>query len=695
MPERLGGKTHSGGKPRKRRSLGARRRRQFEKLEDRRLLAVVATDFESIDSTDFTIGTGSETAQFAGDAFSGRVGVGHLYRSGVRAWMVDVGGTGTIDFSGSADSISMWARLRNNATTGSLVITAFDLDDQSVGSATFTDASAPFAEVTFTGMVSRIDFVNTTDQMISIDDFTADITAIPVNAQPTFTAADPPSVLEDASTPAINGFATFDPGDPSESGQSVVGYTVANVSNPGLFATGPFVSTSGTLTYTLNPDAFGSSTFTLTVQDDGGTSNGGVDLSDPQTFTITVNPINEAPTFDLQDDITVMEDAGMQMVSDYASNFDPGPREDGSSASSQVIHDEGANGTVDPLSADNNSPTDLGTLARGSNLLSGLIESAKTIGNVDVVTFEIAAGFELDGLFVLNYDYVTPPGDPGERNAFLAIDDAATFPYDADGLDINTNPSFDETLFIGGTVFGLDDLPAAGGGNILPRAGTVTGSGFTGPLSAGVYTFYIQQTGPANTYTLDFQVSEISQQQTVSAYTVSNVSDPTLFASGPQIDVDGNLIFTPAADSFGSATFDVVVQDSGGTSDGGVDTSAIQSSTITITSANDAPVFTANDPPAVLEDSSNQTVSGFIVSFEAGPADEASQQLLGYNVVSVGNPDLFATQPSIDLFGELTYTPADNAFGTSAFVVTALSACGTDNGRVDTSEQQTFSITVT
>ena len=37
--------------------------------------------------------------------------------------------------------------------------------------------------------------------------------------------------------------------------------------------------------------ANGSATLTLTLKDDGGTANGGVDTSAPQTFTITMNPI--------------------------------------------------------------------------------------------------------------------------------------------------------------------------------------------------------------------------------------------------------------------------------------------------------------------------------------------------------------------------------------------------------------------
>ena len=51
------------------------------------------------------------------------------------------------------------------------------------------------------------------------------------------------------------------------------------------------------LTYTAAPNATGTATITVALQDNGGTANGGVDTSAPQTFTITVTPVNDAPVF--------------------------------------------------------------------------------------------------------------------------------------------------------------------------------------------------------------------------------------------------------------------------------------------------------------------------------------------------------------------------------------------------------------
>ena len=64
------------------------------------------------------------------------------------------------------------------------------------------------------------------------------------------------------------------------------------------------------LTYTPAANAFGTATITLDLKDNGGTANGGVDTSAPQTFTITVNNVNQPPSFTKGADQTVLEDAG-------------------------------------------------------------------------------------------------------------------------------------------------------------------------------------------------------------------------------------------------------------------------------------------------------------------------------------------------------------------------------------------------
>jgi len=111
-----------------------------------------------------------------------------------------------------------------------------------------------------------------------------------INQAPTFTAVNPPAVVENSGAQSVANFATFNAGSAGESSQTVLAYHLTDVSNPSLLTSFPSVSTNGTLTYTPADNVSGITTFSIDVQDNGGTANGGQDTSAAQTFTITVLP---------------------------------------------------------------------------------------------------------------------------------------------------------------------------------------------------------------------------------------------------------------------------------------------------------------------------------------------------------------------------------------------------------------------
>ncbi len=339
---------------------------------------------------------------------------------------------------------------------------------------------------------------------------TVAVTITPINDAPSFTATDPPSVNEGSGTHAVPGWASFDPGPNNESPQAALQYQVSAIVNPALFAIAPMVDASGTLSYELAANANGTSSFSVAVRDDGGTAGGGIDLSATQSFTISVNAVNAAPSFVVGGDVANNEDAGPQVLAGWATAIDD--------------------------------------------------------------------------------------GDPEQTQAL---------------------------------------------------------------------TFVVT----ANTH-------------------------PTLFATGPTLDaISGDLSFTTAADANGSATITWQLSDDGGTANGGSDTSAAYSFTVTITAVNDAPSFTANDPPRVNEDSGSHSVPGW-ASFDPGPADEAAQVALDYLVSDIGNPALFTAPPAVDASGTLSYTLAASISGSSSFKVAVRDNGGIANGGVDLSATQTFTLTV-
>ena len=65
-----------------------------------------------------------------------------------------------------------------------------------------------------------------------------------------------------------------------EAGQTLT-FAVTGNTNPALFSAAPAVASNGALTYTSAPNAFGTATITLVLQDNGGIANGGVNTSAP------------------------------------------------------------------------------------------------------------------------------------------------------------------------------------------------------------------------------------------------------------------------------------------------------------------------------------------------------------------------------------------------------------------------------
>jgi sugar lactone lactonase YvrE len=115
------------------------------------------------------------------------------------------------------------------------------------------------------------------------------IEVAPVNDAPSFTVGPDQVVLEDSGLQAVPGWATrISAGPANESGQLLT-FVVSNDNNA-LFAAQPAVTPDGTLLFEPAPDAYGSAEVTVQLQDDGGTVNGGLDTSSPQTAVITVLP---------------------------------------------------------------------------------------------------------------------------------------------------------------------------------------------------------------------------------------------------------------------------------------------------------------------------------------------------------------------------------------------------------------------
>jgi hypothetical protein len=154
------------------------------------------------------------------------------------------------------------------------------------------------------------------------------------------------------------------------------------------------------------------------------------------------------------------------------------------------------------------------------------------------------------------------------------------------------------------------------------------------------------------------------------------------------------LSFTPAADANGSSVVSVTLKDSGGTLNGGSDTSETVTFTITVNPVNDPPEFTPGDDVTVGEDSGLYSAP-WATGIRPGPitATDELSQIVTFTVTS-DNAGLFALTPTITSSGVLSFTPAANANGSAVVSVTLKDSGGTLRGGLDTSETVTFTLTV-
>jgi hypothetical protein len=374
------------------------------------------------------------------------------------------------------------------------------------------------------------------------------------------------------------------------------------------------------LSYTPAANGNGTATVTVTLKDNGGTANGGNDTSPPQTFTITVTAVNDAPSFTKGVNQTVNEDAGAQTVNNWATGISPGPADE-----------------------------------------SGQTVAFQVTGNTNAALF--SAGPAISSTGVLTY---TPAADAfGSASVTINLKDNGGVANG--GVDTSAQQSF--TI----TVSAVNDAPSfTAGANQSVNEDAA-------PQSIANWATNISR-GPAN---------ESAQALT---FIVTN-NNNALFSGQPGVSATGTLTYFTLADASGTATVTVTLQDSGGTANGGVATSPSQTFTITVAPVNDSPFFNKGADQTVNNNAGMQTVANWATSISPGPSDE-SAQTVAFQITGNSKPGLFSTAPAVSPTGTLTYQPAANQGGTAAITVQLKDNGGTANGGLDTSTAQTFNITV-
>jgi hypothetical protein len=409
-----------------------------------------------------------------------------------------------------------------------------------------------------------------------------------------------------------------------------------------LFSLGPSVSDNGTLSFSVAANGNGLATYVLSAQDNGGTSNGGIDTSFPfsgfyesswslgswacsahscsQRFSIVIEPVNDHPLFELGiDPGDVWEDsAGPRLIHRVAYDIFPGPADESPQTLTFVVSVEEGNDLFEFTPEISSNGTLNFTLAPSVYGVATLVIHAVDDGGVERGGDDTSP----TQTFYLDVKYVN------HAPLFTMSSDNLTVLEDAE--------AYEKVDFATGISEGLDN----------------------------------------------------EDWQNVT-FVVKQASGPTgLFESAPSITPEGVLTFKVKQHQWGTASCSIVLEDDGGTEREGKNVSVKQVLVIDVKSVNDAPTFnlTASVVRANQNTKGTITYPRFAFNMSKGAPNEFAQ-VLTFNVVQTGgNTTMFDVQPAINPGnGALTFTLAVDECGEAQFAVTLEDDGGTVDGGINVS----------
>lgn len=490
-------------------------------------------------------------------------------------------------------------------------------------------------------------------QVSTIESFV--VTVTPVNDAPTVTAISDITLNEDTASAPI----AFTIGDID----NVVGTLslVAGSDNPALFPT-PNIAFGGsganrTLTLTPATDQSGVANFQVIV-DDGQSST-------VENFVVTVNPVNDAPTLSPISDIAIDEDTPSAPIAFTIDDVDtaigsvsliagsdnptlfPTPNiafggsganrtltltpaaDESGTANFQVIVDDGQFSTVETFTVTVNAINDVPTVSAIGNVtfnedtISAPI--AFTVGDVET----------LPGLLLVSASTDNPSLLPASginlattgANFTLTLEPAAN-QFGSASVTISVSDGTDSTT----TTFLVSVSP-------INDAPTLT--------SISDINIAEDSTSSPITFTIDDVDSPLA-----TLIVIAGSDNPTLFPTAGVVlggsGANRTLTLTPAANLFGTANFQVIVDDG--------QFSASRNFAVTVTSLNDLPSFTIGTNQVVAPaTASAQSVPNWASNIDDG---DPQIQSLNFNVSVNATPGMFSVAPSVSANGTLSYTPS-------------------------------------
>ncbi|MDN5210671.1 T9SS type A sorting domain-containing protein [Fulvivirgaceae bacterium BMA12] len=483
---------------------------------------------------------------------------------------------------------------------------------------------------------------------------------------------------------------------------------------------------TGSIAFTPATDMSGTATITVTVQDDGGTDNGGIDMFS-QTFTVQVTS-NLPPTIDELEDLTINRNSGEQTINLEGISAGPGETQD----------------LTIEVTSDNLSLVSDFTLTYTPNDPNGSfsftpVQDQFGVANISVTVTDnggtdnnginsIVETFELTVNKFVNYSASTT-GNPNFQRPIEGNPPASTnagdHPYHVQPFIVSAdgeyhisiiNANYDPFIAIYETNFNpsapLNDVLSANDDDFIGNLGIfplimqelVAGRQYfivttsSNIDDSGDFTAEIAGQGDVSLGTLptlnfleDITMEEdipttinltgitdgLGGTQSLDVIAAANNSD--LFSDIPvtQNDETGSFSLSPLADANGEATITVTVRNNG--------IEFERSFSVTVNAVNDSPEFTLDQSDITVEQEFADEVIVSVIPEEV-PADETDQVVV-YSL-EPSTSDLVNIQIDQNT-GAVTITSIVDAFGSETFTITA-----NDQESVNNTATQTFTIDV-
>ena len=391
------------------------------------------------------------------------------------------------------------------------------------------------------------------------------VVVTPVNDPPTVSNITDRSIAEDGNTGAV----AFTITDPDDSAWTVTGSSSnqALVPDANVVIGGSGANRTVTATPLANANSTLNGTATITVTASDPSSSGS------DTFVLTVTAVNDAPVLNTagSPSVTLNEDdatnAGTTISALIASGGAGYVTDVDGGSALQGIAVTGTDSSLGTWQFTINGGSLWSNMNTRSDASARVLFADGSNTRVRFVPTSNLNGTVATGLTFRAWDQTSGTGNGTSGISATPNGGTTSFSLGTDTASLVINP--------------VNDVPSFTVGTSRSVAEDAGAQSFTGQATA-------ISTGPANesTQVVDFIVTN---------------NNNALFSTQPAVSSTGVLTFTPAADATGSATVSVQIHDNGGTANGGVDTSAAQTFTITVTAVNDAPVDSVPGPQTTHE----------------------------------------------------------------------------------------------